>query len=125
LAIIDKRRESPGQSEVMNVIGEVKNKSCIIIDDLIDSGGTICNAADALMEKAKEVYCYVVHGVLTGSSIDKIKKSKMKKIVITDTIDNTKKIKGVSKIEVVSIAPLIAEAIKRISQSTSVSSLFK
>jgi ribose-phosphate pyrophosphokinase len=126
LAIIDKRRERPGQSEVMNVIGEVKNKSCIIIDDLIDSGGTICNAADALMDKgAKEVYCYVVHGVLTGSSIDKIKKSKMKKIVITDTIDNTKKIKGVSKIEVVSIAPLIAEAIKRISQSTSVSSLFK
>ena len=126
LAIIDKRRERPGQSEVMNVIGEVKNKTCIIIDDLIDSGGTICNAADALIEKgAKEVYCYVVHGVLTGSSIDKIKKSKMKKIVITDTIDNTKKIKGVSKIEVVSIAPLIAEAIKRISQSTSVSSLFK
>ena len=126
LAIIDKRRERPGQSEVMNVIGEVKNKSCIIIDDLIDSGGTICNAADALIDKgAKEVYCYVVHGVLTGSSIDKIKKSKMKKIVITDTIDNTKKIKGVSKIEVVSIAPLIAEAIKRISQSTSVSSLFK
>jgi len=126
LAIIDKRRERPGQSEVMNVIGEVKNKSCIIIDDLIDSGGTICNAADALVDKgAKEVYCYVVHGVLTGSSIDKIKKSKMKKIVITDTIDNTKKIKGVSKIEVVSIAPLIAEAIKRISQSTSVSSLFK
>ncbi|NBP31506.1 MAG: ribose-phosphate pyrophosphokinase, partial [Proteobacteria bacterium] len=123
LAIIDKRRERPGQSEVMNVIGEVKNKSCIIIDDLIDSGGTICNAADALIDKgAKEVYCYVVHGVLTGSSIDKIKKSKMKKIVITDTIDNTKKIKGVSKIEVVSIAPLIAEAIKRISQSTSVSS---
>jgi ribose-phosphate pyrophosphokinase len=126
LAIIDKRRERPGQSEVMNVIGEVKNKSCIIIDDLIDSGGTICNAADALIDKgAKEVYCYVVHGVLTGSSIDKIKKSKMKKIVITDTIDNTKKIRGVSKIEVVSIAPLIAEAIKRISQSTSVSSLFK
>jgi ribose-phosphate pyrophosphokinase len=126
LAIIDKRRERPGQSEVMNVIGEVKNKSCIIIDDLIDSGGTICNAADALVDKgAKEVYCYVVHGVLTGSSIDKIKKSKMKKIVITDTIDNTKKIRGVSKIEVVSIAPLIAEAIKRISQSTSVSSLFK
>ena len=126
LAIIDKRRERPGQSEVMNVIGEVKNKTCIIIDDLIDSGGTICNAADALIEKgAKEVYCYVVHGVLTGSSIDKIKKSKMKKIVITDTIDNAKKIKGVSKIEVVSIAPLIAEAIKRISQSTSVSSLFK
>jgi len=126
LAIIDKRRERPGQSEVMNVIGEVKNKSCIIIDDLIDSGGTICNAADALIDKgAKEVYCYVVHGVLTGSSIDKIKKSKMKKIVITDTIDNTKKIKGVSKIEVVSIAPLIAEAIKRISQSTSVSTLFK
>ena len=126
LAIIDKRRERPGQSEVMNVIGEIKNKSCIIIDDLIDSGGTICNAADALIEKgAKEVYCYVVHGVLTGSCIDKIKKSKMKKIVITDTIDNAKKIKGVSKIEVVSIAPLIAEAIKRISQSTSVSSLFK
>jgi ribose-phosphate pyrophosphokinase len=126
LAIIDKRREGPGQSEVMNVIGEVKNKSCIIIDDLIDSGGTICNAADALIEKgAKEVYCYVVHGVLTGSAIDRIKKSKMKKIVITNTIDNTKKIKGNSKIEVVSIAPLIAEAIKRISQSTSVSSLFK
>jgi ribose-phosphate pyrophosphokinase len=126
LAIIDKRRERPGQSEVMNVIGEIENKSCIIIDDLIDSGGTICNAADALIEKGgKEVYCYVVHGVITGSCIDKIKKSKMKKIVITDTIDNTKKIKGVPKIEVVSISPLIAEAIKRISQSTSVSSLFK
>jgi ribose-phosphate pyrophosphokinase len=125
LAIIDKRREKPGQSEVMNVIGNVKGKTCIIIDDLIDSGGTICNAAEALIKNgAKEVYCYVVHGVLTGKSIANINKSKIKKMIITNTIDNTKKIINNSKIEIISIAPLIAEAIKRISKSTSVSSLF-
>ena len=85
LAIIDKRREKPGQSEVMNVIGNVKGKTCIIIDDLIDSGGTICNAAEALIKNgAKEVYCYVVHGVLTGKSIANINKSKIKKMIITN-----------------------------------------
>jgi len=125
LAIIDKRREKPGQSEVMNVIGDVSGKTCIIIDDLIDSGGTICNAADALINQgASEVYCYVVHGVLSGKAVEKIQKSKLKKMIITNTIYNKQKLSNKNKIEIISIAPLIGEAINRISKSTSVSSLF-
>jgi len=125
LAIIDKRREKPGQSEVMNVVGDVSGKTCIIIDDLIDSGGTICNAANALTNQgASEVYCYVVHGVLSGKAVEKIQKSKLKKIIITNTIYNKQKLSSKNKIEVISIAPLIGEAINRISKSTSVSSLF-
>ncbi len=125
LAIIDKRRLQPGKSQVMRIIGNVQNKECIIVDDIIDSGGTIVNAADALIrEGAKSVYVFVTHAVLSGEAINKIKKSKINKLIITDSIDNAKKIKNMSKIQVLSIAPLMAEAIKRISNSTSVSSLF-
>ena len=125
LAIIDKRRSGPGKSQVMNVIGEVKGKTCIIIDDLVDSGGTICNAAAALMEKgAKEVYAYVVHAVLSGDAVKKIQKSKIKQFVVTNSIDNKQKTKG-SKIKIISVASLLGEAINRISESKSVSKLFK
>ena len=125
LAIIDKRRPQAGKSQVMNIIGQVKDKDCIIVDDIIDSGGTIVNAADALIKKgAKDVYVFVTHAVLSGEAINKIKKSKIKKLVITDSIDNSKRIKNINKIQVLSIAPLMAEAIKRISNSTSVSDLF-
>jgi len=126
IAIIDKRRPAPGKSEVMNIVGNVKNKICVIVDDIIDSGGTIVNAAKALKDKgAKEIYVYITHAVLSWSAVDKIKKSQIKKLIITDTIDNSKKIRVSKKIEVISMAPMISEAIKRISNSTSVSSLFK
>jgi ribose-phosphate pyrophosphokinase len=125
LAIIDKRRSGPGKSQVMNVIGEVKGKTCIIIDDLVDSGGTICNAATALIEKgAKEVYAYVVHAVLSGDAVKKIQKSKIKQFIVTNSIDNKQKTKG-SKIKIISVASLLGEAINRISESKSVSKLFK
>ena len=125
LAIIDKRRPKPGQSQVMNIIGDVKNKTCIIVDDIIDSGGTIVNAVEALKKAgAVEVYVFITHAVLSGEAIVKIKKSKIKKLIITDTIDNSQKIKNNSKIEVLSISSLMAEAIKRISNSNSVSDLF-
>ena len=126
LAIIDKRRPAPGKSQVMNVIGNVKGKTCIITDDIIDSGGTIVNAADALIKRgAKEVYVYVTHGVLSGEAVEKIKKSKIKNLVVTDTIDNSDKVKKSRNIEVLSISNLLAEAMRRISNSTSVSDLFK
>ena len=125
LAIIDKRRPTPGQSKVMNIIGNVKGKTCIIVDDIIDSGGTIVSAVDALKKAgALEVYVFITHAVLSGEAVSKIQKSRIKKLIITDTIDNSAKIKNNSKIEVLSIAPLMAEAIKRISNSTSVSDLF-
>ena len=125
LAIIDKRRPEPGKSKVMNIIGNVQGKDCIIVDDIIDSGGTIVNAAEALIKKgAKNVHVFVTHAVLSGDAVNKIQKSKIKKLIITDTIDNSKKIRKAGKIEVLSIAQLMAEAIKRISNSTSVSSLF-
>jgi ribose-phosphate pyrophosphokinase len=125
LAIIDKRRPRPGQSKVMNIIGNVKGKTCIIVDDIIDSGGTIVNAVSALKKAgAVEVYVFITHAVLSGSAIDKIKTSKIKKLIITDTIDNFKKIKNNNKIEVLSISSLMAEAIKRIANSNSVSDLF-
>jgi len=126
LAIVDKRRPKPGQSQVMNVIGSVKGKTCIIVDDIIDSGGTIVNAAKALKDRgAKEVYVYITHGVLSGEAVDKIKKSTIKNLVITDTIDNQQKITNAKNIEVLPISSLMGEAIKRISNSTSVSDLFK
>ena len=126
LAIVDKRRPKPGQSQVMNVIGNVKNQTCIIVDDIIDTGGTIVNAAKALRDRgAKEVYVYITHGVLSGEAVKKIKNSLIKNLVITDTIDNSEKIKNVKNIEVLSISSLMGEAIKRISNSTSVSDLFK
>ena len=126
LAIIDKRRPAPGKSQVMNVIGNVNGKTCIIVDDIIDSGGTIVNAAEALIKRgAKEVHVYVTHGVLSGEAVEKIKKSKIKNLVVTDTIDNYDKVKKAINIEVLSISNLLAEAMKRISNSTSVSDLFK
>ncbi len=125
LAIVDKRRPSPGKSEVMNVIGNVRNKTCIIVDDIIDSGGTIVNAAKVLKEKgARDVHVYVSHGVLSGNAVEKISKSKVKNLVVTDTIDNSHKVKTVKNIEILSISHLVGEAIKRISNSTSVSDLF-
>ena len=126
LAIIDKRRSAPGKSLVMNVIGNVKGKICIIVDDLIDSGGTIVNATEALIKRgAKEVHVYVTHGVLSGDAVEKIKKSKIKNLVVTDTINISDRVKKVRNIEILSISNLLAEAIKRISNSTSVSDLFK
>ena len=126
LAIVDKRRPKPGQSQVMNVIGDVKNQTCVIVDDIIDSGGTIVNAAKALKQRgAKEVYVYITHGVLSGDAVKKIKNSVIKNLVITDTIDNSQKTKNVKNIEVLPISSLMGEAIKRISNSTSVSDLFK
>ena len=126
LAIVDKRRPKPGKSQVMNVIGDVKDQTCIIVDDIIDSGGTIVNAAKALKERgAKEVYVYITHGVLSGDAVKKIKSSVIKNLVITDTIDNGQKTRNVKNIEVLPISSLMGEAIKRISNSTSVSDLFK
>ena len=126
LAIVDKRRPKPGQSQVMNVIGDVKDQTCVIVDDIIDSGGTIVNAAKALKKRgAKEVYVYITHGVLSGEAVKKIKGSVIKNLVITDTIDNSQKTKNVKNIEVLPISGLMGEAIKRISNSTSVSDLFK
>ena len=109
----------------MNIIGDVKGKTCIIVDDIIDSGGTIVNAVEALKKAgAVDVYVFITHAVLSGAAVDKIKKSKIKKLIITDTIDNSKKIKNNNKIEVLSISSLMAEAIKRIANSNSVSDLF-
>ena len=126
LAIVDKRRPKPGQSQVMNVIGDVKNKTCILVDDIIDSGGTIVNAAAALKKRgANEVFVYITHGVLSGDAVKKIQKSAIKKLVITDTINNGEKTKNIKNIEVLPISALMGEAIKRISNSTSVSDLFK
>ena len=126
IAIIDKRRPAPGKSEVMNIVGNVKNKNCVIVDDIIDSGGTIVNAAKTLKDKgAKDVYVYITHAVLSGDAIHKIEKSQIKKLITTDTIDNSQRVRRSKKIEIISLAPMISEAMKRISNSTSVSSLFK
>ena len=115
-----------GKSLVMNVIGNVKNKTCIMVDDIIDSGGTIVNAAKALKDRgAKEVHVYVTHGVLSGDAVNKILKSTIKNLIITDTIESGNKVKKAKNIEVLSISNLVGEAIKRISNSTSVSDLFK
>ena len=109
----------------MNILGNVQNKTCIIVDDIIDSGGTIVNAVEALKKNgANEVYVFISHGVLSGDAAKKIKNSKIKKLIVTDTIDNTKKINNNKKIEVLSISSLMSEAIKRIANSNSVSDLF-
>ena len=109
----------------MNIIGDVKNKTCIIVDDIIDSGGTIVNAVEELKKNgANEVYVFITHAVLSGDAVKKIKNSKIKKLIITDTIENAQKIKNNNKIEVLSIASLMSEAIKRIANSNSVSDLF-
>ena len=125
LAVIDKRREKPNESEVMNVIGDVKDKLAIIVDDMVDTGGTLVNAATALKEKgAKEVIACITHPVLSGSAVEKIEKSCLKKLIVTDTIPLHEEAKKCKKIEVVSIAGLIAQAIENINRETSVSVLF-
>jgi ribose-phosphate pyrophosphokinase len=125
LAIIDKRRERAGDSEVMNVIGEVEGHTCILIDDIVDSGGTLVNAADALLENgAKEVYAYISHGVLSGGAAARITSSKLKELVITDSILPTEVVRNAKNIRTLPIAPLIAEAIARTAAEESVSSLF-
>ena len=126
LVIIDKRRERAGESEVMNIIGEVKNKTCILLDDIVDSGGTLCSASKALKDnEAKEIYSYIVHGVLSGNSLEKIENSEIKELVLTDSIEISKEIINSKNIRHISIAPLMGEAIKRINSNSSVSALFE
>ena len=125
LAIVDKRRDRPGESEVMNIIGSVEGRSCILLDDIVDSGGTLVNAAEALLEQgAREVYAYITHGVLSGGAVARIANSKLKELVITDSIMPTEAVKVARNIRVISTAQLMVEAIERTAQETSVSSLF-
>jgi len=125
LAIIDKRRERAGESEVMNVIGDVAGHTCILVDDIVDSGGTLVNAATALLEqKAKAVYAYISHGVLSGGAVARITKSHLKELVITDSIEPTKEVLAAGNIRVLEIGTLIGEAIGRTAAEESVSSLF-
>ena len=125
LVIIDKRREKGGESEVMNIIGDVKDKTCVILDDIADSAGTLCNAAKALKNNgAQEIYSYIVHGVLSGDALERIKGSDIKELILTDTIQATESVKNIKNIRHISIAPLLGEAIKRIHSDSSVSALF-
>ena len=125
LVIIDKRREKAGETEVMNIIGEINNKTCILLDDIADSAGTLCNAATALKKNgAKEIYSYIVHGVLSKDAVEKIKNSDIKELVLTDSIQASEKVKNTKNIRHISIAPLMGEAIKRINSNLSVSALF-
>lgn len=125
LAIIDKRRERAGVSEVMNIIGDVKGRTCIMVDDIVDSAGTLCNAAKALMEAgADSVSAYVTHGVLSGGAVARVTASPLKELVITDSIQATEAVRLADNIRQISIASLLAEAIARISDERSVSSLF-
>ncbi len=125
LAIIDKRRERAGESEVMNVIGEVAGYTCILIDDIVDSGGTLVNAADALLANgAKDVYAYITHGVLSGGAVARVTSSKLKELVITDSIQPTEAVSKAANIRTLPIATLIGEAISRTAAEESVSSLF-
>lgn len=125
IAIVDKRRPKAGEAEVMNIIGDVEGRSCILLDDIIDSGGTLCNAAEALMEKgAASVSAYITHGVLSDPAVERITKSLLKEVVITDTICQPEKVKACEKIREVSVATLLGEAVRRIANDESVSKLF-
>jgi ribose-phosphate pyrophosphokinase len=125
LAIVDKRRERAGESEVMNIIGDVDGRVCLMVDDIVDSGGTICNAAEALIRQgAVEVYAYATHGVLSGGAVARIQNSKLKSMVVTDSIAATADVRKSTNIRRISIAPLIGEALRRINNEASVSSLF-
>jgi ribose-phosphate pyrophosphokinase len=125
LAIVDKRRDRPGESEVMNVIGDVTGKDCILIDDIVDSGGTLVNAAEALLKNgATSVTAYITHGVLSGGAVTRVTSSKLRELVITDSIQPTTAVLSAHNIRVVSTGSLIGEAINRTSQEESVSSLF-
>ena len=125
LAIVDKRRDRPGESEVMNIIGEVKGRHCVLIDDIVDSGGTLCNAADALLEQgAASVAAYITHGVLSGGAVARVDGSQLTELVVTDTIPAAEAAKDAKRIRYLTIAPLIGEAVRRIADESSVSSLF-
>ncbi len=125
LAIVDKRRERAGESEVMNVIGDVSGKTCVLVDDIVDSAGTLCNAADALLrDGARDVYGYITHGVLSGGAIARIGGSQLKELVVTDTIAPTEAVLTARNVRVLPIATLIGEAIARTAKEESVSSLF-
>ncbi|MFN4009902.1 ribose-phosphate pyrophosphokinase [Pannonibacter sp.] len=125
LAIVDKRRDRPGESEVMNIIGTVEGRDCILVDDIVDSGGTLCNAAEALLNKgANSVTAYITHGVLSGGAVARVSASKLKELVITNSIEPTAAVLASANIRAVSIAPLIGEAINRTALEESVSSLF-
>jgi ribose-phosphate pyrophosphokinase len=125
LAIVDKRRARAGESEVMNIIGDVQGRRCILFDDIVDSGGTLVNAAKALMEKgATEVSAYIAHGVLSGPAVQRITDGPLKELVITDSIEQPHEVLSCGKIRTVSVAPLIGEAIRRIANEESVSKLF-
>jgi ribose-phosphate pyrophosphokinase len=125
LAIVDKRRDRPGESEVMNIIGDVAGKDCILIDDIVDSGGTLCNAAEALLKNgATSVTAYITHGVLSGGAVARVGSSKLKELVITDSIQPTTAVQSAHNIRVIASAPLLGEAINRTAMEASVSSLF-
>jgi ribose-phosphate pyrophosphokinase len=125
LAIVDKRRERPGESEVMNIIGDVEGKCCMLLDDIVDSGGTLCNAADALLEQgAESVLAYITHGVLSGGAVARISSSRLKELVITDSIQATEAVRVSRNVRVLTISALIGEAIRRTAKEESVSSLF-
>ncbi len=125
LAIVDKRRDRPGESEVMNIIGSVEGRHCILFDDIVDSGGTLCNAADALLEMgAVSVAAYITHGVLSGGAVARISSSQLKELVISDSIEATHAVAGAQNIRTLSVAPLLGEAINRTALEKSVSSLF-
>ena len=125
LAIIDKRRERAGVSEVMNIIGDVEGRTCVLVDDIVDSAGTLCNAATALMDKgAAEVYAYVTHGVLSGGAVARVASSQIKTLTVTNSILATEAMRQVNNVRSITIAPLIGEAMRRISDESSVSSLF-
>ncbi len=125
LAIVDKRREQAGVSEVMNIIGDVKNRDCILYDDIVDSAGTLCNAAVALMEKgAASVSAYITHGVLSGQALERVRNSQLQNLVITDSIQPTEAVRETPNIRILSLAPLLAEGIRRVHEESSISSLF-
>ncbi len=125
LAIVDKRRTGPGESEVLNIIGDVRGRRCVMFDDIVDSAGTLCNAAQAIIDHgASEVSAYVTHGVLSGAASDRVIKSVLKEVVITDSIEAPDHIRSCPKVRLVSIAPLMGEAIRRIANEESVSKLF-
>jgi ribose-phosphate pyrophosphokinase len=125
LAIVDKRREKPGESEVMNIIGDVGGRFCILIDDIVDSAGTLCNAGAALKEGGAEgVVAYCTHGVLSGGAVARVDKSELEELVITDSIEPSEAAAATPKVRLLTIAPLLGEAIKRIADESSVSSLF-
>ncbi|MEM8812365.1 MAG: ribose-phosphate pyrophosphokinase [Pseudomonadota bacterium] len=125
LAIVDKRRDRPGESEVMNIIGSVDGRHCILVDDIVDSGGTLCNAADALLDKgARSVAAYITHGVLSGGAVARITSSQLRELVISDSIEATNAVKAAENVRTLSVALLLGEAISRTALEKSVSSLF-